>query len=99
MTLRNLLGETSTVVGTGDRTLTGTALANARVFSDEMSAGDTVRASIVDRTTGDTEVGIYTYQTGPSRLVVSSIVLAFGPNASGPTTASCSNPRPTRSRQ
>jgi hypothetical protein len=83
--LRNLVGQTSTTTGTGDRALDGSALANARTFASAYTAGDVVSATIVDRTTGDTECGTYTVRASPSRLEVLAIRLAFGPNASGPT--------------
>ena len=83
--LRNLVGQTSTTTGTGDRALDGSALANARTFASAYTAGDVVSATIVDRITGDTECGTYTVRDSPSRLEVVAIRLAFGPNASGPT--------------
>jgi hypothetical protein len=81
----NMVAQASTSTGTGDRLLDGAALLNCRTFASAFVDGDTVRATVLDRTTGDTEVGIYTYRTSPARLVVVEVRLAFGPNASGAT--------------
>lgn len=81
----NMVAQQSSATGTGDRALDGAALANCRVFSAAFAAGDVVHATILDRTTGDTEVGVYVVRASPSRLEVQSIRLAFGPNASGAT--------------
>lgn len=81
----NMVAQTSTSTGTGDRTLDGSALLNCRAFVDAFADGDVVHATILDRTTGDTEVGVYTFRTGANRLEVVEVRLALGPNASGAT--------------
>jgi hypothetical protein len=84
--LKNLVGQKTNTTGTGDRHLTDGPPANARTFADAgYVAGDVISCTIVDTTTGDTEVGLYVKRASPSRLEVQTIRQAFGPNASGPT--------------
>jgi hypothetical protein len=83
----NMTAQQSSATGTGDRVLDGAALANCRAFASAFSTGDTVSATILDRATGDTEVGVYILRASPARLEVVSIRLALGPNASGGPTS------------
>lgn len=83
--LKNLVGQTSSTTGTGDRALDGGAIRNCRSFASALVDGDIVNATIVDRLTGDSEVGTYTFRNSPPRLVVVAIETAFGPNSAGST--------------
>ena len=83
--IKNLCGQTSSTTGTGDRLLDGGAIRNCRTLASAFVDGDVVNASILDRATGDSEVGTYTFRLSPPRLVVIAIETATGPNATGPT--------------
>jgi hypothetical protein len=83
--IKNLCGQTSSTTGTGDRLLDGGAIRNCRTLASAFVDGDIVNASILDRATGDSEVGTYTFRFSPPRLVVVAIETASGPNATGST--------------
>jgi hypothetical protein len=85
--IANVTAQQSSVTGTGDRVLDGAVLQNCRTFASAFATGATVKATILDRTTGDTEVGVYILRASPARLEVVSVRLAMGPNASGGPTS------------
>jgi len=83
--IKNLCGQTSSTTGIGDRLLDGGAIRNCRTLASAFVDGDIVNVSILDRATGDSEVGTYTFRLSPPRLVVVAIETASGPNATGST--------------
>ena len=72
--------ETTTTTGTGTVTLGG-AGTGFRTFSAAIGAGNTCYYTIVDRITGDWEIGIGTVSTSPDRLSRDTILKSSNSNA------------------
>ena len=77
--LADRINETSTIVGTGDITLDG-AVVSFAAFGDVMSNTDTTYY-VISQSTGDWEVGIGTYNSGPDTLTRTTVLQSTNADA------------------
>jgi hypothetical protein len=77
--LADRINETSTIVGTGDITLDG-AVVSFAAFSDVMANTDTTYY-VISQSTGDWEVGIGTYNSGPNTLTRTTVLQSTNADA------------------